>query len=281
LLVGDLITAVDGTAVANREALIERANAWEIDKAVKIDANRAGEKLALEIKPVAEISAVPSELPPVDAVTAPAGERPQVGRIDVKLPEFKNECIAYVPDSYNPQASYGLVVWLHPPGGTKEEELLARWKEACDKHRLILLAPRSADPAKWLPPEVDFIAKTIAQVRETYNIDPQRVAIVGYQGGGSLAFSLAFTHRDVAHGVAAIDAPILGKPPENEPAHRLAFFITTAKKANFADQIKGGIEGLKQMKYSVTVRDQGDAARQLNDEEFAELVRWIDSLDKI
>jgi serine protease Do len=281
VLPGDRITSVDGKAVANLAALIESANAWDLDQPVKLEADRAGEKLTLEIKPVAEISAVPGELPAVEPVTAPAGDRPQVGRIDAKLPEFKNECIAYVPDSYNPQASYGLVVWLHPPGGTKEEELLARWKEACDKHRLILLAPRSADPAKWLPPEVDFIAKAIAQIRETYNIDPQRVAVVGYQGGGSLAFALAFAHRDVVHGVAAIDAPILGKPPENEPVHRLAFFITTAKKANFAEQIKAGVEGLKQMKYSVTTRDQGDAARQLNDEEFAELIRWIDSLDKI
>ncbi|HEY2840880.1 MAG TPA: PDZ domain-containing protein [Pirellulales bacterium] len=281
LLTGDLITSVDGQAVANREALIERANAWELAQSVKIEANRAGEKLNLEIKPVAESAAVPAELPAAEPVAAPAGDRPQVGRIDVKLPEFKNECIAYVPESYNPQSSYGLVVWLHPPGGTKEDELLARWKEACDKQRLILLAPRSADPAKWLPPEVDFIAKMIAQIREIYNVDPQRVAIVGYQGGGSMAYALAFGHRDVAQGVAAIDAPILGKPAENEPVHRLSFFITTAKKANFADQIKAGVDGLKQMKYAVTVKDQGDAARPLNDAEFAELLRWIDSLDKM
>jgi len=281
LLVGDVIVSVDGQAVANREALIERANAWQLDKTFKLEARRSGETLNLEIKPVAETAAVPAELPAHDTVTAPAGERPQVGRIDIKLPEFKNECIAYVPDSYNPQASYGLVVWLHPPGGTKEEELLARWKEACDKQNLILLAPRSTDPAKWLPPEADFIAKTIAQVRQTYNVDPQRVAIHGFQGGGSLAYAVAFTHRDIARGVAAVDAPILGKPPENEPTYRLAFFVTTAKKANFAEQIKAGIEQLKQLKYAVTVKDQGDLGRQLNDAEFAELLRWIDSLDKI
>ncbi|MBI2825673.1 MAG: PDZ domain-containing protein [Planctomycetia bacterium] len=280
---GDTIAGFDGEAVANRDALVERASGLEIGQPAKVELRRAGETLTVELAPVAEPTAVPAELPPAREgnPAAPEGERPQVGQFAVKIPEFKNECTAYVPEAYNPRVPHGLVVWLHPPGGTKDEDLLARWKEPCDRLNLILLAPRSGDPARWVPPEVDFVAKTIDQIREHYNVDPQRVVVHGQQAGGSLAYVVAFAHRDAVRGVAAVDAPILGRPPENEPAYRLSFFVTSAKKANFAEPIKAGIEQLREMKYPVTVTDQGDTARYLDDREFAELLRWIDSLDRI
>jgi serine protease Do len=281
---GALVTSIDGHAVANRDALVDLASALEIGQAVKLAARRGEETLAIELTAAAEPEAVLAELPAPGepaAVERAAEDRPQVGRFAVKLPEFKNECLAYVPEAYNPQASYGLVVWLHPPGGTKDDELLARWREPCDKLNLILLAPRSADPARWMAPEVGFIAKAIDQIRGHYNVDPARVVLHGQQAGGSLAYIAAFLHRDVVRGVAAVDAPILGRLPENDPAYRLTVLTTSAKKANFAEQITAGIEQLRKLKYPVTVFDQGDTARYLNPEEFAELLRWIDSLDKI
>ncbi len=170
----------------------------DIGDAVKIMARRGEESITVELKPVATFDKVPGDIPAAQASSEQrAGDRPQVGAFAVKLPEFKNECSAYVPDSYNAATSYGLVVWLHPPGGTKDEELLARWKEACDRLNLILLAPRSADPARWMPPEVGFVAKTIEQMRDTYNVDPLRIVLNGQQAGGSLAYIVAFTRRDL------------------------------------------------------------------------------------
>jgi serine protease Do len=282
LQAGDVITSVDEQAIATRDALAERTSALEVGQIAKLEARRGGEALSLELKLASEPESVPHELPAARLASEAAAEnRPQVGQFAVKLAEFKNECSAYVPESYNPHASYGLLVFLHPPGGVKDLNLLARWKEPCDRLNLILLAPRSADPARWLPPEVGFVAKAIDQIRETYNIDPLRVAVHGQQAGGSMAYIVAFMHRDVVRGVAAVDSPILGRIPENDPANRLVVFATTAKKANFAAQISTGIDELRKMKYAVTVADLGDSPRPLEADEFAELLRWIDSLDKI
>ena len=57
---------------------------------------------------------------------------PEVGVIALKLPELANQCVGYVPDSYNPKLAYGVVVWLHAPGGFDQKELLDRWKTHCD-----------------------------------------------------------------------------------------------------------------------------------------------------
>jgi hypothetical protein len=73
----------------------------------------------------------------------------------------------------------------------------------------------------------------------------------------------------------------MGRALENDPAYRLAFFITTAKKANFATQIAAGIEQLETLKYALTIKDQGDLGRPLTGDEIAELLRWIDAIDKI
>jgi len=282
LQTADVVMSIDGQQVQNREALIERTAALEVGKPVTLDVRRGAERVSLELTPATEPDSVPAELPPaVDAAKPAAGDRPQVGQFAVKLPEFNNECLAYVPEAYNPQSSYGLVVWLHPPGGSKDEELLARWRATCDRLNLILLAPHSVDPARWMPPEVAFVGKAIDQIRAHYNVDPNRVVLHGHQAGGTLAYMVAMLHRDVVRGVAAVDAPLLGKMPENDPAYRLSLLTTTASKAILAEQINAGIEQLRSLKYPVTVFDEGETARYLNDEEFAALVRWIDSLDKI
>ena len=282
---GDIIVSLNDAATSTREALAERTSALKVGTSAKAR-RAAGRRNAFARAYAGDRAGVRAGIashcarPPADDVAVAEG-RPQVGPFAVKLPEFKNDCQAYVPEAYNGNASYGLVVWLHPPGGTTDEELLAQWREPCEAQNLILLAPRTVDPARWMPPEVEFVAKAIGEIREHYNIDPQRIVVHGQQAGGSLAYMVAFLHRDVVRGVAAVDAPFLGRVPENDPANRLTLFTTTAKKANFAEQITSSIEQLRKLKYAVTVIDEGDTARYLNADEFAELLRWIDSLDKI
>ncbi len=274
---GDRIMAIDGAEIAHRDALLEKASGLELDQQVTLSLRRGDQTLEVKAQLVAEPAGVPAELPPArEHREKIEGERPQTGFFAVKIPEFENNCLAYVPEDYDPRAQYGLVVWLHPPGGFKDDELVAQWKERCKKHDLILLAPKSADAAKWLPTEAAFVRKAIDEIRNTYHIDPARIVAYGQQAGGSLAYLLSFANREVIRGVAVVDAPLAGRVADNDPAYRLAFFVTTAKKATFAAQIAAGIEQLQKMKYTVTIKDQGDVSRPLSDDELAELLRWID-----
>src|SRR5215471_17373696 len=88
-----------------------------------------------------------------------------------------NNCIAYVPETYHSQIPHGLVVWLHPSGGLKPDDLIKRWKPLCEANDLILLAPKSAESGRWQRTELEFIRKAIDDVVKKYNIDPARVVV--------------------------------------------------------------------------------------------------------
>lgn len=280
---GDAITAIAGKPVANREELIEALAALEAGQTTSIEFRRGEETQRQDVTLQAEPEAVPDELPPVTRDAEPfSGKRPATGKFDVKVAEFKNEALAYVPDDYDPRASYSLLVWLPSPGeAIKDDDLLVRWKPRCDGSGMILLAPKPADPARWQKDDIEFVRKALDQLRSTYHIDPLRVVVAGSELGGAVAYTVAFELRDTIRGVAAIQAPLASQPPDNDPVYRLDLFVTTAPKAKFAGQVKAAIERLRQLKYAVTVCEQADAATELPDDGAAELLRWIDSLDKI
>ncbi|HEX4150209.1 MAG TPA: PDZ domain-containing protein, partial [Pirellulales bacterium] len=282
---GDRIETLAGKAVVDAEGLAAQVAALEIGRATSIKILRAAggkdgppaQSLELEFKPAAETEHVPAELPAGRGqVAAEDDELPPVGAVDLQAGAFTNACLAYVPENYNPAVSYGAVVWLHAPGEYDRKQLLARWKPICEAHDLILLAPEAPTAGKWIPADVEFVEATLKQLRDQYHVDSLRVAAHGYRTGGALAYLWAFESRDLVRGVAPVHAQIAGEPPENDPEHRLDFYL-------FVDKQEPGhraIKTLRELKYAVSVT-QTEKDRYLNEAELAELVRWLDSLDKI
>ncbi len=285
---GDRILAVDGKPIADRRALREAIAGHVAETKIKIKFRRGKNEINAEADLGSLPEVIPDKLPPAMPKRKPyIGKQPPTGRQSLKLAEFKNECVYYVPEGYDPAVPQGLVVWLHEPGGLQNDEavdkLLERWRPICAARDLILIAPKSLDSTKWEPAsEAAFVTKVIEKLRSDYNIDDTRIVAQGYQGGGAMAYYLAFNQRDVIRGAAAIDAPVAGRPPEHDPAHPLAFFVTTAKKGRTPEKnIQAAIGQLRNLKYPVSVIDQGDKARDLDDKELQQCVDWLDSLDRI
>ena len=280
---GDVLISLAGKPITGRDEMLRQIGNFQPDEEVELEVRRSDQtrKLTLKLGRLPE-DLPPQELPPArDEIEPPEGELPEVGTVELKIPELKNDAWAYVPDAYHPDVTYGVVVWLHAPGGFDFKELLARWKSLCDGHDLILLAPKSADPQRWNPGEVTLVEKLLDQVHSTYTVDSARVVVHGHEGGGALAYLVAFRQRELVRAAAVVDAPITRPPPENDPLHRLAIYLTTAKKSRHAGAIKQATALLRKMKIPVTVKDLGEKPRYLNEEELAELVRWIDMLDRI
>jgi serine protease Do len=278
---GDRITSLESRPVKDRADLQEQISALEPRQSVKLELERAGNKQTIEAKLATLPEVVPDKLPPAHEASLPPDETsPSLGKVEIKIPEAPNSCLAYVPETYNSHVSYGLVVWLHPAGGYKADELVAKWKPLCDANDLILLAPKSAEPARWQRTELEFIRKAIEDVLQKYNIDRARIVTAGEEAGGGVAYLVAGQNRPLIRGVAAINAPLPPSmtAPENDPVQRLAIFTTIAGKSPPA--LPAGIKRLRDAKHPVTELVLGETQRPLTAEEMAKLARWIDTLDR-
>ncbi len=307
---GDVLISLAGEPIEGRMELIERIGVQEPGSTVEMEVCRAGAVRKLE----ATLATLPEDLPPPDLPPAlndkdsrrqpsaakkpskqaaepksprpktsqlKAAEAPAVGAVPLKVPEYSNEVWAYVPEKYSAASPCGVVVWLHAPGGFRWKELLSQWKPFCDRDKLILVAPKSSDPARWAPGEAALVARLLVEVASNYNVDPTRVVVCGQEGGGSLAFLAAERNRDVIRGVAAVEAPLTVAPPESDPIRRLAIYMAWAKQSPSARAIDRSVEAIRRKKIPVTVKSIGEVSRYLDAEESAELARWIDALDRI
>jgi hypothetical protein len=61
----------------------------------------------------------------------------------------------------------------------------------------------------------------------------------------------------------------------------LALFLTVAEKSPQAKRVQGNVEQLTTAKYPVILRQHQDDPRSWTTDELAELVRWIDTLDRL
>ncbi|MCO6456549.1 MAG: PDZ domain-containing protein [Pirellulaceae bacterium] len=280
---GDVLTALGDERLPDSRTLQDGIARLEPGNAAKLVRLRDGEPQDVTVALATVPSNVVDQLPPARGDLPLPDQRPAVGKVEIKLPEEKNEAFAWVPENYNPQVPYGLVVWLQSPQEYDFEKLAERWKSHCEAHDLILLAPKSADARRWLPTEVDIVRKLVDSLAVNYPLDPRRVVVGGYQAGGAMALLVAFGHRDLVRGVAVVDAslPRGGAVPDNDPIERLDYYVGLAAKSPQAARIRAGVEQLQKIKAPVTVTEMGDTVRDLNDEELSELARWVDSLDRI
>ena len=101
----------------------------------------------------------------------------KTGLVNVDLEAHKHSYWAYVPQDYNPDYQYGLVVWLHPGGDTMEATIAQDWRTLCESRGLILLAPKADKVAGWNPGEAEFVHDAVLDLQSRYQIDPARICL--------------------------------------------------------------------------------------------------------
>jgi S1-C subfamily serine protease len=212
--------------------------------------------------------------------------KPETGLLNRTNAAQDHEYWVYVPQSYDPNIAHGLVLWLHPIGKNKSENIkdfVNTWRIFCEDNNLILVGPKAENETGWIPSEADFIQEALQKVISDYTIDKRRVIAHGMGNGGQMALYLGFQNRELIRGVAVSGAVLPHQPKEKVGGQPLSFFITWADKDPLAKSIKDTVDKLREMKYPV-VEEQwtADLAGQyMTDSIFGKLIRWIDSLDVI
>jgi S1-C subfamily serine protease/predicted esterase len=191
----------------------------------------------------------------------------------------------YVPEDYNPQIAYALVLWLHPVGKSKDadiEDLRDSWEDYCTRNHIILAGPKAENETGWVASDGEFVNQVVQEVQNQYTVDKQRVIVHGMGLGGQLAFYLGFHNRDSFRGVATTGAVLANQVKEKLPTQPLSFYIIAGGKDPLAKSIAESKVKLSEGKYPVIYREIPDmGAQYLDQETLEELVRWIDSLDRL
>ncbi len=123
---------------------------------------------------------------------------PSGGRYDLAQETFE----VYVPDGYRPSAGspspWGLVVWVSPgsSGGPDDPGV----ETSLSERHLLWVGANAASNVRAAWDRVDLALDAAANMAELYDLDPARIYVAGYSGGGRLASEIAMTYPEVFHG---------------------------------------------------------------------------------
>ncbi len=130
-------------------------------------------------------------------LAAPPSGQPPVGKLPgQRIPVGKKSFhyALYVPESYNAQHVYPLVVCLHG-AGFGGETYLDRWQPRL-KDGFLLACPTINDAAWWTKDAEDLVMAVVSEVSRKYWIDPDRIFLTGMSNGGTGTFLIGLNHAD-------------------------------------------------------------------------------------
>jgi tetratricopeptide (TPR) repeat protein len=118
--------------------------------------------------------------------------------IDLAVESFD----VYVPGTYRPGEGWGLLVWISPTefGGFVRSEIAA----ALTAHQLIWVGADAAGNGRARWDRAGLALDVAHQLPSLYDLDPRRIFVAGYSGGGRLASGLALAYPEVFSGALAL-----------------------------------------------------------------------------
>lgn len=305
--------------IAGRDAMMDLINSavpgLELSFEVKRGENKKTETLKIKLDVVPDMVPSKTQLPEKasvkKALTKPKGVGPQAAgapkKEEKKEPNkedkkadtgfLKRTTAAadhtywiYVPENYDPNIAHAVLVWLHPPGKNKEKDFdnfWQSWQFPCEDYHIILVCPAAeSERGGWTQSESEFVQEAVRAVSDSYTVDRRRIIAHGMDQGGEMAFALGFRSRGLFRGVATTGAALSSNPRDKVVNQPLSFFLVVGDKDPLRDAVKETKTKLIDKKYPVIYREVPNLGRQYIDgrlgiDTLEELVRWIDSLDRL
>lgn len=208
----------------------------------------------------------------------------ETGLMNRTNPTLGREFWVYVPQNYDKNISYGVIIWLHRgKAAAKEGDDLSKiFGRFCEDNHFILIGPKSKNAEGWLPSETEELLQDVRTVLGEYTIDRSRIVAHGMGNGGQMAFYLGFTARDLIRGVATTGAVLSTQPKEPVPGQPLSFFIVGGEQDPLVKDIAEAKPRLTEKKHAVIYRQLKDFGKEyLLETTLEELKIWLDSLDRI
>ena len=104
----------------------------------------------------------------------------------------------YLPQPFDPDESYGLLIWIHPDESGKPNR---GWMKVFDDLKLIYVsANRSGNQHSVTARRAPLALHALHNIQQQYHIHPERIYLAGFSGGGFTASSLAMGYGDLFSG---------------------------------------------------------------------------------
>jgi len=174
---------------------------------VRLDVDRGGRRLTLDIDLASPPVAVPAEGPawlPVATAVEGVGEPVKVLRLEAA--ESAERPLAIVPRGAG--EPLGMLVHFGPPRGPVADEEAASWRAAVAATGVAVVLPGSADSRRWSREDVSGVLRAMQALAGRRPIDPDRIALSGSGAGGSFAWLVAERLGPACRGIAVVDAPL-------------------------------------------------------------------------
>jgi pimeloyl-ACP methyl ester carboxylesterase len=131
-------------------------------------------------------------------------QAPQALQYDISKESFK----VYVPEDYDPKLPCGLFVWISAGDDGVVGNRAKGYPEVLKNHRLIWVgANNGGNKRKPSNARIGMGLDAVYNMTQQYSIDPNRIYIGGFSGGGSMATISAHYYPDVYCGAVLMGTP--------------------------------------------------------------------------
>ncbi len=150
------------------------------------------------------------------------GERSSKGTFDLVFSGEDGKprgFLMWVPKTYDAKEKLPVIVYLHhdpqveeiAAGGEKAGQAISRFRQICEDRGIFFVAPYTSRGAEWWTPQGrKLVAWTLKRIRERYNIDDDRIGLLGSLGGGDAVWYLG----QEMPGTWSVLMPMTGDPYE-------------------------------------------------------------------
>lgn len=103
----------------------------------------------------------------------------------------------HVPENYNPESPPGVLVYVSPQNRIN---IPNGWKSVTEENNLIWVAARMSGNNINVSKRISYAVMSLSLIQRDYNIDPERIYITGFSGGGRIASIVATEYPTIFKG---------------------------------------------------------------------------------
>jgi poly(3-hydroxybutyrate) depolymerase len=195
------------------------------------------------------------------------------GRIQKRTYDFKEakkemEYALFVPSKYDKDKKTPLMIALHGLGGNPQQIIRYRGlTDLAEKYGFIVAAPMGYNSSGWYgakrptkfkktnPPNLGELSEkdvmnVLGIVRKEFNIDENRIYLMGHSMGGGGTIHLALKHPDLWAGLAPIAPALFRKPDSLEKIKHIPIVMVQGDQDRLVPvaQVRRWAEEMKRLK---------------------------------